>query len=148
MSFQTRKTFIHLHILMKSEWVSRHQLFLFFAQKKYSCSFIKLWLNLWCHMDYFNDVLAKFLRLERCSCCCLCRFREPSNFIKNLNLCSEDVLQRSYSFGMTLGWVFKTAFNFWVNYPFNRLFPEYYRYFPHNFHCKSINVKTFPVMIN
>ncbi len=36
----------------------------FFAHKKYSRSFIKLRLNHWCHMDYFNDVLATFLDLE------------------------------------------------------------------------------------
>ncbi len=40
----------------------------FFAHKKYSCSFIKLRLNHWCHMDYFNDVLTTFLGLERFSC--------------------------------------------------------------------------------
>ncbi len=34
----------------------------FFAHKNYSCSFIKCWLNHWCHiMDYFNDVLTTFL---------------------------------------------------------------------------------------
>ncbi len=30
----------------------------------YSCSFIKLRLNHWYHMDYFNDVLITFLGLE------------------------------------------------------------------------------------
>ncbi len=40
--------------------VAQHELFLFFAQKKYSCNFIKLRLNHWCHIDYFNDVLATF----------------------------------------------------------------------------------------
>ncbi len=35
--------------------------FVFFTHKKYSCSFIKLRLNHWCHMDYFNDVLTTFL---------------------------------------------------------------------------------------
>ncbi len=32
--------------------------FFFFAHKKYSCSFIKLRLNPWCHMDYFTDLLT------------------------------------------------------------------------------------------
>ncbi len=30
----------------------------------YSRSFVKLRLNYWCRMDYFNDVLAKFLSLD------------------------------------------------------------------------------------
>ncbi len=53
-------------------------------------------------MDYVNDVLAKFLRLERCSCIVVYAGSEKPQ-ISNLNLCSEDVLQRSYSFRMTLG---------------------------------------------
>ncbi len=40
-------------------------IFVFFAHKKYSRSFIKLQLNHWCHMDYFNNVLTTFLGLER-----------------------------------------------------------------------------------
>ncbi len=43
-------------------------IFVFFAHKKYSCSFIKLQLNHWCHMDYFNDALTTFLGLEHFSC--------------------------------------------------------------------------------
>ncbi len=43
-------------------------IFVFFAHKKYSRSFIKLRLNPWCHMDYFNNVLITFLGLERASC--------------------------------------------------------------------------------
>ncbi len=43
-------------------------IFVFFAHKKYSRSFITLWLNHWCHMDYFNNVLTTFLGLERFSC--------------------------------------------------------------------------------
>ncbi len=39
-------------------------IFVFFAHKKYSHSFIKLWLNHWCHMDYFIDVLTTFLCLD------------------------------------------------------------------------------------
>ncbi len=42
--------------------------FVFFAHRKYSRSFITLRLNHWCHMDYFNDVLATFLGLESVSC--------------------------------------------------------------------------------
>ncbi len=42
-------------------------IFVFFAYKKYSCSFVTLWLNHWCHMDYFNNVLTTFLGIERVS---------------------------------------------------------------------------------
>ncbi len=43
-------------------------IFVFFAHKKYSRSFVELQLNHWCHMDYFNDVLTNFLGLEHVSC--------------------------------------------------------------------------------
>ncbi len=43
-------------------------IFVFFAHKKYSHSFIKLQLNHWCHIDYFNDVLTTLLDLECGSC--------------------------------------------------------------------------------
>ncbi len=42
-------------------------IFVFFAHKKYSRSFITLRLYHWCHMDYFNDVLTTFLGLQRVS---------------------------------------------------------------------------------
>ncbi len=35
---------------------------------KFFCSYIKLWLNHRCHMDYFNDVFITFLGLERDGC--------------------------------------------------------------------------------
>ncbi len=43
-------------------------IFVFFAHKKFSRSFITLRLDHWCHMDYFNNVLTTFLGLERVSC--------------------------------------------------------------------------------
>ncbi len=36
-------------------------IFIFYVHKKYSRSFVKVRLNLWFHMDCFNDVLATFL---------------------------------------------------------------------------------------
>ncbi len=66
--------------LMKSEfsvaepsltWKRRNcwsRYFCFLCAQKYSCSFIKLRLNHWCHMDYFNNVLTIFLGLERVIC--------------------------------------------------------------------------------
>ncbi len=39
--------------------------FVFFAHRKYSCSFIKLRLLHWRDMDYFNNILTIFLGLKR-----------------------------------------------------------------------------------
>ncbi len=59
--------------------------FVFFTHKKYSCSFVKLRLNHWCHMDYFNDVLATFQSLDRVRILAVDgRVRELSEFIKNI----------------------------------------------------------------
>ncbi len=78
-------------------------IFVFFAHKKYSRSFIKLRLTHWCHMDYFNDVLSTFLGLERVSCIAVYGVvRKLSQ--KYLNLCSKDE-RRAYRFGTTQGWV-------------------------------------------
>ncbi len=65
-------------------------------------SFIKLWLNFWCHMDFYTDVLyyvsgsVALLSMEGRRAL---RFHQ-----KYLNLCSEDE-RRSYGFGTTWGWV-------------------------------------------
>ncbi len=75
----------------------------FFAHKKYYRCFIKLRLNHWCHMDYFNDVLTTFLGLERVSCAV---YGE-----KYLNLCSKNE-RRSYGFVTTWRWVIMTVFSF------------------------------------
>ncbi len=74
----------------------------FFAYNKYSRSFIKLQLNLWCHMDYFNDVLTTFLGLK-CGSCVAMQGQKAFGFNKKyLNLCYEDEC-RSYGFGTTRG---------------------------------------------
>ncbi len=44
-------------------WI-KSECFFSFAHK-YSCSFVKLRLNPWCHMDYFTDLLATFLDFDR-----------------------------------------------------------------------------------
>ncbi len=49
-------------------WKRRNCWSRYFCAQKYSCSFIKLRLNHWCHMDYFNNVLTTFLGLEHVSC--------------------------------------------------------------------------------
>ncbi len=43
-------------------------IFVFFAHKTYSRSYVKLRLNHWCHMDYLNNGLTTFLGLECCTC--------------------------------------------------------------------------------
>ncbi len=60
----------------------------FFAHKKYSRSFITLWLNHWCRMDYFNNVFTTFLGLECGSCIAVCAGSESSRISsKYLHLC-------------------------------------------------------------
>ncbi len=54
--------------MQEKELLNKVVIFVFFAHKKYSCSFITLRLSHRCHMDYFNDVLTTFLGLERGSC--------------------------------------------------------------------------------
>ncbi len=81
-------------------------IFVFFAHKKYSRSFVKLRLNHWCHMDYFNDLLATFLSLDHVRIFAV--YMEGQRALRfhkrNLNLCSEDE-RWSYGFGTTWGWV-------------------------------------------
>ncbi len=63
-------------------------IFVFLAYKKYSRSFVKFWLNNWCHMDYFTDVLATFLSLDRVRILAVYgRVRKLSECIKNILIC-------------------------------------------------------------
>ncbi len=81
-------------------------IFVFFVHKTYSCCFINLKLNHWCHMDYFNGVFTTFLGLE-CgnSVAVYMQGQKALGFHKKyLNLCSEDE-RRCYGFGTTWGWV-------------------------------------------
>ncbi len=74
-------------------------IFVFFAQKS---SLIKLRLNHWCHMDYFNDVLTTFLGLEHVNYFTVYTGSKALGFHqKYLNLCSEDEW-RSYGSGLKL----------------------------------------------
>ncbi len=57
-SFQTCKTL----------FINKVVIFVFFVHKTYFHSFIKLGLNHWCHMDYFNYIFTTFLGLEHVSC--------------------------------------------------------------------------------
>ncbi len=49
---------------MENELLNKVVIFVFFAYKKYSRSFIMLWLNHWWQMDYFDDVFHTFLGLD------------------------------------------------------------------------------------
>ncbi len=63
-------------------------IFVFFAHKKYSRNFVKLRLNHWFHIDYFNDLLATFRSLDHLRILAdYGRVRELSEFIKNILFC-------------------------------------------------------------
>ncbi len=70
------------------ELLNKVVIFVFFAHKKYSRSFVKLRLNHWCHMDYFNNVLTTFLDLDGVRILAVYgRVRELLEFIKNILIC-------------------------------------------------------------
>ncbi len=98
-------------------------MFCFFSHKAFSRSLKKLWLNHWCHMDYFNNVLTTFLGLWTFQLhCCLCRVRKLWDFIKK----SWFVFRRwtnVLQFG-TLGWVTNDGiFIFGWTLPLKYFFP-------------------------
>ncbi len=79
-----------LHMWYSPKWRFRvthfwiKSLFLFSLCTKYSRSFVKWQLNPWCHMDYFNDLLATFLSLDLVRILAVYgRVRKLSDFIKN-----------------------------------------------------------------
>ncbi len=83
------------------ELLNKVVIFVFFVYKMYSRSFIKLWFNHWCNMDYFNNVLM-FLGLGTFQLhCCLWRIRKLSYFIKNILIC----VPKMNGFRTTWGWV-------------------------------------------
>ncbi len=64
-------------VILYKDLLNKYIIFVFLEHKKYSRSFVKLRLNHWFHMDYFNDVLATFLGLGTFQLhCCLCRVKE------------------------------------------------------------------------
>ncbi len=88
------------------ELVNKVVIFVFFAHKKYSRSFVKLRLNPWCHMDYFNDLLATFLSLDGGSMLAVYgRVRELSDFIKNILICALKMNEGLTGLKTTRGWV-------------------------------------------
>ncbi len=71
----------------------------------------------WWHMDYFTDVSTIFLCLDRSNTLAVYAGSENQKYLK---LCSEDE-RMSDGFGTTSGRGINDNFNFWVNYPFNKL---------------------------
>ncbi len=99
-------------------------IFVFFAHKKYSRSFIKLRLYHWCHTDYFNDVLTTFLGLELGWSIAVCERSERSRISFKISY-RYFVFRRWMKFLRV--WNDKRVsnfqkldrnFHFWVNYPF------------------------------
>ncbi len=70
------------------ELLNKVIILVFFAHNKYSRRFIKLQLSTWCHMNYYTDVLAMFLDLDRVMTIAVYgRVRELSDLIKNIIIC-------------------------------------------------------------
>ncbi len=91
----------------EDELLNKVVILVFFAHKKHSRSFVKLRLNHWCDMDYFNVVfLTTFLDLDIVLGSLLSMEGQRALRIhqKYLNMCSEDE-RMSYRFGTTEGWV-------------------------------------------
>ncbi len=65
--------------------------FCFLCAQKIFSYLHKLRMNHWCHMDYFNDLLATFLDLDRGRILAVYAGSENTqNSSKIMNLCSED----------------------------------------------------------
>ncbi len=95
----------------EKKWLNKVIIFVFFAHKKYSRSFIKLRLNHWCHMDYFNDVLTTLLGLECVSCVAVYGGSGSSRISSKI---SSFVFWRSYKFGTTWRWVINDIFGWTI----------------------------------
>ncbi len=81
-------------------------IFVFCAHKKYSHSFMKLRLNHWCHMDYFNDVLTTFLGHKMFQLhCFLWRVRKLSDLMKNILICVPKMNEGLTNLEWHGGWV-------------------------------------------
>ncbi len=86
----------------------------FFCTQKYSRSFITLWLNHWCHMDYFNNVFTTFLGLECGSCIAVCAGSESSRISSKVSSFVFPKMNKDLWFGTTWRWVINDNFYFWM----------------------------------
>ncbi len=79
---------MHMSMRRGNKLLNKVVIFVFFAHKKYSRSFVKLWLNHWCHMDHFSNVLTMFLCFDCGSILAVYgRVRDLSSFIRNILIC-------------------------------------------------------------
>ncbi len=70
------------------ELLNKVIIFVFFVHEKYTRSFVKLRLKHWCHIDYFNDLLATFLSLDHVRILAVNgRVWKLSELIKNILIC-------------------------------------------------------------
>ncbi len=95
------------------ELLNKVVIFVFFAYKKYSRSFIALRLNHWWQMDYFDDVFHTFLGLDSVIYLAVNGTVHKSSFHpKYLKLCSEDELSFTGLERHGGKWLI-TKFSFW-----------------------------------
>ncbi len=113
---------------MAPGWRRRNELriksliFVFFAHKEYSRSFVKLRSNHWCHTDYFNNVFWTVIVLGS-----LLSMGGPESSRNSSKI--SFVFRRSHRFGTTQGWVINDRiFHFWVNYPFKVMWFFWYNF--------------------
>ncbi len=69
----------------EKKWWNKVVIFVFFVHKKYSRSFITLWLNHLCRMEYFNNVFTTFRGLERVSFAAVYAGSESSQISSNIS---------------------------------------------------------------
>ncbi len=102
------------------ELLNKVVIFVFFAYKKYSRRFIKLWLNHWWQMDYSDDVFHTFLGLDSVNCLAVNgTVTSLPVFIQNIfKLCSGDE-QSFYGFERHGDKWLKTKFSLWGVVPLN-----------------------------
>ncbi len=85
----------------KTKWLNKVIICVFFAHKKYSRSFRKLWLNHWCPMGYFNNVLTTFWALNvSVALLSIWSVRKLSDFIKNIFICFLKMYKGMWNFLM------------------------------------------------
>ncbi len=96
------------------ELLNKVVILVFFAYKKYSRSFVKLRLNPWCHMDYFTDLLAMFLDVDRDYYIAVYgRIRQLSECIKTILNCVPKTNKAFTGLERHGGKWLMTKFSFW-----------------------------------
>ncbi len=96
----------------EKKFLKKGTIFVYFVHKKYSHSFVTLWLNPWFYMDYMMSLLPFWALNVVVTLLSMQGQRAPWFHQKYLHLCSEDEW-RSYGFGMTWGSVIND-YNGWT----------------------------------